>query len=116
MYCHKCGSNNKEDARFCSTCSSELIIPTKEQNYYEKKQYLEQNNNSMKSLIIGICSFVFSFFVGILLLPLSICGIRLGIKSKDTNIGLIGLILNIVNILIEFFSTFIIIKIIVTLL
>lgn len=113
MTCHKCGANNKEEARFCTTCGSELLIPTKEEEREAEEKKKKDNSYSTKSLVIGVCTCAFSGFFGILMLPFSIWGIKLGIKSKNTQQGIAGLIINIVNVFIQLFATFILLPLII---
>lgn len=105
MYCHKCGAKTQEGARFCSTCGSELLIPTKEEVVEQHEQANEDFKQGLRSLIISVCTCALSLFLGLLLLPLSIWGIYLGIKSKSSVIGKVGLIINILNIFIQVFSS-----------
>ena len=109
MTCHKCGANNKDEARFCTTCGSELLIPTNEEIEEGKEKRNAEKNNSMKSLIIGVSTCALSGFFGLLMLPFSIWGIMAGIKSSDTTHGKAGLVLNIVNILMQIISTLILV-------
>lgn len=108
MYCHKCGANNREEARFCTTCGSELLIPTKEEQQQAQDDRSEEQKKGIKSFIIGVCTCAFSVFLGVLLIPLSIIGIREGIKSRNDIFGKVGIIINVANIFIQLVSTFLI--------
>lgn len=108
MNCHKCGASNREDARFCTTCGSELLIPTKEEQQQAQDDRAKEQKDAVKSFIIGVCTCAFSIFIGIFLLPLSIIGIRYGIKSKNDIFGKVGIVLNIMNIFIQIISTFLV--------
>ena len=65
MYCHKCGASNKDEARFCTTCGSELLIPTKEEVVEQHEQANEDFKQGLKSLIISVCTCALSLFLGL---------------------------------------------------
>ena len=67
MYCKKCGTKNKDDARFCANCGEKLVIPSQQQAKQQPAQpkqqiYTEPQNEpkrSSKSWIIAFaCVFV----------------------------------------------------------
>ena len=48
MYCKKCGTKNKDDARFCANCGEKLVIPPQQQAKQQPaqpKQHLKMNQN-----------------------------------------------------------------------
>jgi cell division protein FtsL len=61
MYCKKCGTKNKDDARFCANCGEKLVIPSQQQAKQQPAQpkqqiYTESQNEpkrSSKSWIIA---------------------------------------------------------------
>ena len=42
MYCKKCGTKNKDDARFCANCGEKLVIPPQQQA--KQQSYIEPQN------------------------------------------------------------------------
>ena len=62
MYCKKCGTKNKDDARFCANCGEKLVIPPQQQAKQQPAQpkqqsYIEPQNEpkrSSKSWIIAL--------------------------------------------------------------
>lgn len=62
MYCKKCGTKNKDDARFCANCGEKLVIPSQQQAKQQPAQpkqqiYTEPQNEpkrSSKSWIIAL--------------------------------------------------------------
>ena len=62
MYCKKCGTKNKDDARFCANCGEKLVIPPQQQAKQQPAQpkqqiYTEPQNEpkrSSKSWIIAL--------------------------------------------------------------
>ena len=66
MYCHKCGAKIQEVARFCPTCGSELLIPTKEEVAEQHEQANEDFKQGLRSLIISVCTCALSLFLGLL--------------------------------------------------
>ena len=62
MYCKKCGTKNKDDARFCANCGEKLVIPPQQQAKQQPEQpkqqiYTEPQNEpkrSSKSWIIAL--------------------------------------------------------------
>ena len=42
MYCKKCGTKNKDDARFCANCGEKLVIPPQQQAKQQPAQPKQQ--------------------------------------------------------------------------
>ena len=54
MYCKKCGTKNKDDARFCANCGEKLVIPSQQQAKQQPAQpkqqiYTEPQNEPKRS-------------------------------------------------------------------
>ena len=76
MYCKKCGTKNKDDARFCANCGAKLVVPPQqpkqpEQLYTEPQNETKQPNHAGKlssknwiiilACVIVVIAVVFAF-------------------------------------------------------
>ena len=87
MNCSNCGTENKNDTKFCSNCGKELIV---------------KEGLGTASLVIGIIAILFSFIFTLLNLALSFTGLVLGIINKSKGGKKIsGIILNIIAIVLS---------------
>lgn len=99
MYCSNCGNKLEEGALFCGNCGTKVGA---ENNAIKSTSTEKKDSKDLISLILGICSFLLGWLLNIFMLPVSIVGLILGIKSKENGAKkIIGIILNILAILIE---------------
>lgn len=59
MYCKQCGKQNKDDARFCVFCGTDLVNSVSEPSPYQKKG--KKRNNTALILIISVTVFLILF-------------------------------------------------------
>ncbi len=62
MFCQKCGTENKDDASFCSKCGNTLIIPV-EKTSVEKKELTEPQKALTKLITYIILLILFYIFM-----------------------------------------------------
>ena len=72
MYCHKCGAQNNNAAKFCKSCGCML---NGEKNIQNKENIYDTNRKSKKGIIGGVV------IVAVALLLLGIFVSGLGVKS-----------------------------------
>lgn len=123
MYCKECGAKVSKQNAFCTKCGAKIEKENNntEQNAIEEIKNQEDemetldnsnkkksstnpiSNSVIKSFIIGILSIILSFFVSVIVIPLSLCGLVMGITTKEKNvIRNIAIILNIISIVTSF--------------
>lgn len=75
MYCHKCGKQNKNDARFCKYCGEPLntlyttnldvLENTRQTSMYETYEEPKKNHSGIVTALIVIVFLIFVAFVGL---------------------------------------------------
>lgn len=119
MFCTKCGTELKDDSKFCHNCGAtvkpkaqedtlgpEVFAPTPQptaQTTQPKPQQLTQQpaqqTTNQNEGIFGLLGFILSFFVPIAGLILSIIGMK---KTKNRGFAIAGLVISIVSMVITF--------------
>ena len=96
MYCNNCGTEIKENEKFCSNCGQKSGVKKLEQK--------ESQNEGLgiASMVIGIISIILSLILNILIIIIPIIGLILGIINKAKGGKKIsGIILNIISIVLS---------------
>lgn len=111
MNCKKCNALIDNNSKFCPKCGNAIEFDgnnmNTNMNTNMNNNYSSTNANDNKdkmgiaSLVIGIISLIFAYFLNIIILPVAIVGLILGIiNKKKSSKKTAGIILNAISILI----------------
>ena len=111
MRCNKCGDENPEFSKFCSTCGSPFSqannypqnnapsnIPIQSMNHSHKRN--NNNKQGILSIVLGFLAGIAALFLRFFAIGLPICGIILGLKTLkkgQKGLGIAGIVLNIIG-------------------
>ena len=107
MFCYNCGSQQPENAQFCTSCGANIskVQSQYQPQLYQQPQYQEGDSAATISLVCGIIGFVtnLGFIFGIIAIMQANKAKKLGyVGSKSTigyALGMISLIFSILGIL-----------------
>ena len=111
MRCNKCGDENPEYSKFCSTCGGPLEqanhpqqnnapsnIPIQSMNNSHKRN--NNNKQGILSIVLGFLAGITALFLRFFAIGLPIAGIILGVKTLkkgQKGLGIAGIVLNIIG-------------------
>ena len=118
MFCSKCGKKVEKGIKFCPSCGEKVVESKVEEKKEVKKEVVKAepvkkeepvktNTNQgssglgIASMIIGIVSFILSWFLSLFIILIPIAGLILGLCAKGKKgFKITGIVLNALSILI----------------